>query len=592
MNHPKIGFHVAANCGGCGGIESYWQALDAAGAPFMVYSANDGGLIARAAAYPRAVLVYRDVEASTVNPADYATPPEQMAATYWARTLARLPAAVVALRGRCWLELLNEPGREPAQAEWVGGLMVAMARLALAQGWQVCGPGWAPGNPEPEAWRGAAWSEYLRMCAAHPERVAVSLHEYSLDDDIHAGESWLVGRFRFVHDAADALRVRRPTLFVTEAGWTLNSMPPDEQARRDIDWLARLYGQHANIRGAALWTLQAGAGNGRLPARLNALMPWLTRYTIETDVPGGAEQPPPPDDGEEPMINLLTNGSFDNGWTDASDFPGQHPNGWSLAWNTGAAADGYQYQIGEAVHKNAALLPAAEREVFIWDGQWTYKVFAANRAIWPRLKQTVSLPGGIYRLTTPVWTDCYHWQGGKNYNLDPRHIEWQVKVNGQVVADWRQLTAGRRETPSVEFVHGGGAAELAVHLRAKWPVASNNFWLDGWTLEEVTEPPPPPPPPPVKHKAIVVKLPQELTTAEWQRGAEYAYSFRHTMTASHDDMLTILSGGNAESYVKLAWPSRPSQVFAAGLIEAAGYRWEPLFEVQPTPSPFDSAPTL
>jgi hypothetical protein len=35
MNHPKIGFHVAANCGGCGGIESYWQALDAAGTHYL-----------------------------------------------------------------------------------------------------------------------------------------------------------------------------------------------------------------------------------------------------------------------------------------------------------------------------------------------------------------------------------------------------------------------------------------------------------------------------------------------------------------------------------------------------------------------------
>ena len=26
------------------------------------------------------------------------------------------------------------------------------------------------------------------MCAANPERVAVSLHEYSLSDDIHAGD--------------------------------------------------------------------------------------------------------------------------------------------------------------------------------------------------------------------------------------------------------------------------------------------------------------------------------------------------------------------------------------------------------------------
>ena len=83
--------------------------------------------------------------------------------------------------------------------------MAGMARLALADGWRVCGPGWAPGNPEPEAWLTPEWADYLRLCASQPGRVAVSVHEYSLSDDIGAGWGWLVGRFRFVHEAADRL---------------------------------------------------------------------------------------------------------------------------------------------------------------------------------------------------------------------------------------------------------------------------------------------------------------------------------------------------------------------------------------------------
>ena len=587
MSTSVVAYHTGSPCHGCTGIADMWAEFNKAGVRFGVYSVEGGGIIQEAIQFARAdPIIYRTL---ATDVAAYELSPDDAAARTWSVLAEKLPPEVEANRGRVWVEIGNE--QDKTRADWLGWYYVALAGRAKADNYRICGPAWSTGEPEPEHWSTPGWLAYLRLCAANPSRLAISTHEYSLDaGDIMANEPWLVGRVKFLFDTCKANGIAPPQVFITEAGWVHNSMPDGEKAKRDIAALATRYAQYPTVRAAFLWTLIGGGDKRQLAADLNALMPWLTRYTIETDVPGGAEQPPP-DDGEEPMINLLTNGSFDDGWTDASDFPGQHPNGWSLAWNTGAAADGYQYQIGEAVHKNAALLPAAEREVFIWDGQWTYKVFAANRAIWPRLKQTVNLPGGVYRLTTPVWTDCYHWQGGKNYNLDPRHIEWQVKVNGQVVADWRQLTAGRRETPSVEFVHGGGAAELAVHLRARWPVASNNFWLDGWSLEEVAEQPPPPPPP-VKHKAIIVKLPQELTAAEWQRGAEYAFGLRHTMTASHDDMLTILSGGNAESYVKLAWPSRPSQVFAAGLIEAAGYRWEPLFEVQPTPSPFDSAPTL
>jgi len=97
---------------------------------------------------------------------------------------------------------------------------------------------------------------------------------------------------------------------------------------------------------------------------------------------------------------------------------------------------------------------------------------------------------------------------------------------------------------------------------------------------------------PPMHKAIVVKAPQEIELNEWFDIADYSYSFRHTMTASHDDMLTILAGGNEESYAKVFEPNRPSQQESIALLEANGYNWEPhyinlppdnfKFEVWPT----------
>jgi hypothetical protein len=133
--------------------------------------------------------------------------------------------------------------------------------------------------------------EYLTLCAQNPGRVAISLHEYSLDNDIRHAEGWLIGRFHFLFEAADAARLKRPTVFITECGWTLNSGPADLMA--DVRYLADLYSQHPQIAAAFLWTLQAGKGNGDLPQRLNGILPALTEYTLHTRFSDPTSPPPP-----------------------------------------------------------------------------------------------------------------------------------------------------------------------------------------------------------------------------------------------------------------------------------------------------------
>jgi hypothetical protein len=108
-----------------------------------------------------------------------------------------------------------------------------------------------------------------------------------------------------------------------------------------------------------------------------------------------------------------------------------------------------------------------------------------------------------------------------------------------------------------------------------------------FSLTAVFDPPLPPPPidpPPGKHKAIVVKLPQDMTQAEWNAASAAAYPYRHTVTASHDDMLTVLQGGNYDSFVKFTHPERDQA--AVNLVEYFGYHWEKFGEeVEPPPVP-------
>ncbi len=103
-------------------------------------------------------------------------------------------------------------------------------------------------------------------------------------------------------------------------------------------------------------------------------------------------------------------------------------------------------------------------------------------------------------------------------------------------------------------------------------------WVRDFTLTTTfPDPITPVPPPPGGYKAVVVKLPQESSKNEWQAAAAYAYDFRHTITASDDDMMVVLRNGNTESLAKVAWPTRPSQLASISLLESSGFKWEPLF---------------
>lgn len=538
--------HIAANCGGCNGIGDMWRRLDAAGVPFAVYAANDAGKLHEASRYPNATLIYRDVEASTVNPADYGRDPYEAATDYWARTLHRLPPEIRALEGRVWIELLNEPGREPAQAAWVGRLMSGMARLALAGSWRVCGPGWAPGNPEPEAWVTPGWREYLGLCAAHPERVAVSLHEYALELDIRAGTAadgtrWLVGRYEHLHAAVDEMKIARPRIFITECGWTLNDMPADDRAKDDIRWLAALYGRHANVKAAFLWTLQSGAGNGKLPERLNALLPWLTEYAIKPEPPLAGEPYDPPNGTPEPPpvvvpADYLTSGSFEDGWYHPDDIPElQIPAGWEFRWRDGTPGKGWDNPFDTAAHARfvrpevrtlpAAYLPEHERPEFIRAGTHTLKVFKGQGSLYFTLMQSVTLPAGKYRLETPVWPDLVmrYESGKKVFADDPDAGLWRVRVGAVAVtgtpADgpfgggWKRLEPGKWNEPAAEFTAPGGATDVKVDFLLPFPLPQNGIFADAWTLKAAESAPEPPPVEPPELPARPIKV---IDISKWQ----------------------------------------------------------------------------
>ena len=281
--HPKIGFHTGSNCN-CGGIEKYWQSNKDNGIPFGLYSAAGGGIAAiDGPKYGADWIIYRNVDEHDYVPYTV-QPTAELARKYWDQFIAALPPEVRENKA-IWLEIFNEPSKEPKDAERVFEWLWYLAQCAMEDGRKLCGPGWASGTPEPSAWK-TLWAEkWLQLCAELRGQFAVTIHEYSYDAaDIRYNLGYHLGRFRFIHEACDSWGITRPTIFVTECGWTLDNMPEPEQAMTDIDFIAKLYNGYENIKFAFLWTLVSGGDKVSLAGRLNAAIPAVTEY-MKTELP-------------------------------------------------------------------------------------------------------------------------------------------------------------------------------------------------------------------------------------------------------------------------------------------------------------------
>ena len=54
---------------------------------------------------------------------------------------------------------------------------------------------------------------------------------------------------------ADRHDIPRPTVLITEWGWSYDHIPAEPPAMEDITWAARLYAAYPQVKGAAIWNL-------------------------------------------------------------------------------------------------------------------------------------------------------------------------------------------------------------------------------------------------------------------------------------------------------------------------------------------------
>lgn len=305
MAFNKIGFHTGPG-GNPTGIGDYFRALDGEGIPAVVKSADNYGPCGELASLAGRsgvdhVVIFRlstsgqnapDVPSDRLTHfdiPDYTLTPAEAAARHWRTTLDRLPPEFD--RDRVWLEPINEVDKN--RSGWLGHFAAEIGRRALDDGYKVTLFGWSSGEPEPEHWRTAGMRRYLQMCADHPGRLAVALHEYSYTkDDIRDGFPNKIGRFQQLFAACDAQGISRPTVHITEWGWEYRRIPGDpQQAMADIHWAATLYAAHPQIQGAAVWYL--GAGYGDIANKVQPLIARVAGYTVVARFPDPEVDRPP-----------------------------------------------------------------------------------------------------------------------------------------------------------------------------------------------------------------------------------------------------------------------------------------------------------
>ncbi|MEZ4516204.1 MAG: hypothetical protein R3C44_04965 [Chloroflexota bacterium] len=278
LSFNKIGFH-AGDRGRWADLVDMMTALDAAGVPFFLKSTDNAQPIyiaqelMRKSGVPH-TLVYRRVS-GVDNVPNYNADPADAAAYHWQQHKDVFPPELDP--ALVWVETVNEVDKN--RAEWLADFAYETAQLTLADGYRWAAFGWSSGEPEPTDWESPAMLRFLRLASMHPDHIAIALHEYSYEtDQISAIYPYLIGRFQFLFDACDRFGIPRPTVLITEWGWTYNNVPDATEALADIAWASWLYAAYPQVKGAAIWYL--GDTPGSIEDQTAELIGPMTDYSL------------------------------------------------------------------------------------------------------------------------------------------------------------------------------------------------------------------------------------------------------------------------------------------------------------------------
>ncbi|MCI0579702.1 MAG: hypothetical protein L0331_26355 [Chloroflexi bacterium] len=227
--------------------------------------------------------------------------------------------------------------------------------------------------------------------------------------------------------------------------------------------------------------------------------PWPTRTPppatgTNTPTPPATALPgftPPPTPAAGP--NLLPNPSFEEGWYNVNNIPElQVANSWILEWDEGdnpLDPDPWNAFVRpESRILSGDFLPPAEHELFIWDGEYTVKIFKGTGAVSYRLLTDVTLEPGRYLFEINFFPDLvvgYTPGGNKIWAPDPLSGEVQFIVNG-TAGNWIYPRFGQKNTLVHLFeVPARQSVRLGAAFRGRWAILNNGWFIDDWSLRQL-----------------------------------------------------------------------------------------------------------
>jgi LysM repeat protein len=215
---------------------------------------------------------------------------------------------------------------------------------------------------------------------------------------------------------------------------------------------------------------------------------------IPTAVPPPAPPPQAPPPQQPPVSigpNVLPNASFEEGYYHLNGVPElQVPNHWTFEFDQGQGAPGtgQTYLRPEIRVMPRWLLPPSEQPQFIWNGDWTVKVFKGGSPISFRLLTNVYLEPGTYRFTANYFPDLVSgYSGGRKiYTTQPSAGEVAFVRNG--IGGFSPVTPGTKNTMVQTFtVPTAGNVQIGVAFRTRYVLSNNGFFIDDWSLQRVSE---------------------------------------------------------------------------------------------------------
>ena len=219
--------------------------------------------------------------------------------------------------------------------------------------------------------------------------------------------------------------------------------------------------------------------------------PTETRPPAATSIP---VEPAPPTLAPEPVlgVNLMPNGSFEEGHYNQNGVPElQLPNGWRIEWDEGATGVGNEtwdnYVRPEVRVLSTAFLPPEEHPLYIYDGQYTLKVFKGSGAVSFRLMTDVTLDPGTYVIEAKMFADIV--QGFENHQkiwaADPSSAEFHFIVgDGGTVWTWQNF--GQINVHNWTFtIDERKTIPVGIALRGRYALSNNGWFIDDLSLRRV-----------------------------------------------------------------------------------------------------------